>query len=91
MLRERKVHWSTRKHVILVTPDYWTFSNVPVRRHAHTSVVRRKREMASFIRYLSNVSYWLVRKVRECVCGRAAHNRGDQISQLIRFAKHERK
>jgi hypothetical protein len=40
--------------------------------------------MAGFIRYLSNVSYWLVRKVRECVCGRAAQNRGDQISQLIR-------
>jgi hypothetical protein len=40
--------------------------------------------MAGFIRYLSNVSYWLVRKVRECVCGRGARNRGDQLSQLIR-------
>jgi hypothetical protein len=58
--------------------------DVQVRRHAHTSLVRSKREKAVFIRYLSNVSYWLVRKVRECVCGRAAHNRGDQISQPIR-------
>jgi hypothetical protein len=68
----------------VVTPDYWTFSDVPVRRQAHTSVVLRKLVMAGIIRYLSNVSYWLVRKVRECVCGRSAHNRGDQISELIR-------
>jgi hypothetical protein len=88
MLCERKVHWSTRKLEILLTPDCWSSSDVPVRMHAHTSEMGRKRVMAGFIRYLSNVSDWLVRKVRECVCGRAAHNRGDQISQLIRCSQN---
>jgi hypothetical protein len=87
ILVDRKVHLKTRKHKILVTPDYWDFSDLPVRMHAHTSVVRRKPVMDGLyvIRRMSTIDLC----VSACVVAqlRAGETKSTSLSAICKTWK----